>query len=559
MLTGLHVKNMALIREADIELEPGLNILTGETGAGKSIMIGSVNTALGFGHFRDYIPEGADSALVELIFDDREGASRALMESFDLPWEDGQIVISRVFRSGRTISRVNGETVSMNTVRKLAAVLIDIHGQHQHQSLLHGDSHRVLLDRYAKAELGTLPAQCQEAYRRYAAAKTKLEQAVMDEGERAKQIDLLSYEVREITEASLQSGEDEALESRFARMRAGSQIREALGIARDCFDRDEGISDLIGRAVREVTGVTRYDDSLQELCDSLCQAEDLCRDISRTAGDLLDSFDFDEEQMEETARRLDLINHLKQKYGKSIEAVLAYLDDAQGRLDQLSDYGRYLDGLRKEEKACREKLEAIAAKITRIRQEAAGPLGTALERALCDLNFEGARLQVEVSAREQIGESGADNVTFMISTNEGSPLRPVWEVASGGELSRIMLAIKSVMAGQDHIGTLIFDEIDTGISGRTAQKVAEKMSVIAKHHQVICITHLAQIAAMADRHYEIAKTSEGGGVRTHIRRLDREESLEELARILGGISITEAVRENAREMKDLADSFKQNL
>ena len=552
MLLSLHVKHMALLREEEVDFGPGLNILTGETGAGKSIIIGSVGVAIGSGHFKDYIRPDETSALVELIFESRDARVTEVLRSMDIPVEDDQIILARKYQNGRTINRINGESVSQKQLREVASYLIDIHGQHEHQSLLHTRFHRELLDTYAGEALQKALEAYGEAYREWRSLSNELRDSSLDEASRAKQIDLLSYEVREIEEAALIPGEDEQLEKEYQRMANGARILEALSQVAGLCGGDGEAADAVGRSIRLLSGVSGYDTRLEELCDELAQAEDMLGSFARSLGSYMDDFTYDGRSFEETTRRLDLINHLKTKYGRTIEDVLTYLKNNREELEKLQDYDSYLANLRARHDAAAARVGKLAAQVTGLRREAAGPLEKKIGEALRDLNFADVRFAISFEALAEPAAFGADEVCFCIAANPGMPLRPLSQVASGGELSRIMLAIKSVMAEQDSIGTLIFDEIDTGISGRTAQKVSEKMAVIAQHHQVICITHLPQIAAMADTHFEISKSVQDGETRTHIRPLGEEESVTELARILGGVKITDTVMENAREMRQQA-------
>ena len=552
MLQNLHVKNMALIREEEVSFGPGLNILTGETGAGKSIIIGSINVALGAGNFKDYATEGTDSSLVELVFDEISPAARERLEQMEIPLDEDQVILTRKFQKGRAVNRVNGETVPVSFIRELASDLIDIHGQHQHQSLLYPGFHLLLLDRFAQQELGDLKAQCADIWAVYHACEKEMKKAVMDASQRAKQIDLISYEVGEIEETAPVPGEDEQLERDYQKMANSQKIMEALTQVLQLSGNTDGAADSISRAVRSLSAVAGYDPQLEEMNDQLAVIEDLMNEFDRNLSGYIDDFTYDEQALYETQRRLDQINHLKSKYGQTIEDVLEYKEKQQQKLDQLMNYEGYLDNLKRRREASFQKLEKVADRISQIRRKNAAVLEKKITRALIDLNFLDVRFSVNFQERKEPAADGKDDVSFLISTNPGLPLRPLQDVASGGELSRIMLAIKSVMADQDEIGTLIFDEIDTGISGRTAQKVSEKMAVIARDHQVICITHLPQIAAMADSHYEIAKSAKDGQTVTSIRLLGEEESTAELARMLGGVSITQAVLENAREMRLMA-------
>lgn len=557
MLQSLHVKNMALIKEEEVTFEEGLNILTGETGAGKSIMIGSVNVALGTGNFKDYVPEGAEYALVELYFTTENPGALRKMEEMGIPLEDGQIVISRKYQKGRSVSRVNGEAVNLSFVRDLAADLIDIHGQHQHQSLLYPRNHLLLLDEFAREDLGERKERCEAACREYREICGRLQKAREEDTDRAKQIDFLAYEVREIEEAQLRIGEDEELEREYTRMAHGQKIMEALRETESFTGGENGAAEGLERALRSLGGVSQYDEGLEALHQELMEIEALMSDFDRNLAGYLDDFSYDGERFEQVTKRLDLLNHLKSKYGKTITEILEYQKEKQEKLNQLTDYESYLKRLEDEKETKRNTFFSVAEEISGIRKSHAKRLAEEIQKALVELNFLDVRFAIDFQKLKEPGMLGCDEVCFMISTNPGMPLRPLQEVASGGELSRIMLAIKSVMAERDAIDTLIFDEIDTGISGRTAQKVSEKMAVIARGHQVICITHLAQIAAMADHHLVIEKQAEKGETVTSVRSLNREESIEELARILGGVEITRAVCENAREMKELAERTKK--
>ena len=562
MLISLRIKNMALIGEEEIELSDGLNILTGETGAGKSIMIGSVNVALGTGHFRDYMAEGTDYSLVELTFvTDREDILHKLSER-DIPYEDGQIIITRKFQKGRTVSRVNGESVPGSFIRELAEGLIDIHGQHEHQSLLYPRYHLQLLDRWCGPKLSGLLDECAQSCRQHRRAVEELEKAQGQVADRERQMDLLRYEIEEIDEAALMSGEDEKLETEYTRMSHQGRIMTALDEVYRSLSADGGAYDAISSAAGSLHQIEDLDEPLPELAQQASVAEDMVSELARSIRSYMDDFVYDEEEFARITDRLDLINRLKGKYaplGAGIDEVLRYRDQRQEELDVLTDLEAHIERLKKEADTSRKRLDECAAQISAVRREEAKGLQEEIRQALLDLNFEQVRFEIHFNQKERAGENGWDEVCFMISLNPGMPLRPLQEVASGGELSRIMLAIKAVMAGQDETGTLIFDEIDTGISGRTAQKVSEKMAVIARRHQVICITHLAQIAAMADAHFLITKESDGAGTHTHVRALDEEGSVRELARIIGGVSITRSVEESAAEMKKMAQALKAEM
>lgn len=547
---------MALIKEADIALGNGLNILSGETGAGKSILLGAIAVALGLQGFKGFAREGAEYALSELVFVAENPEQRALLEELGIPMEEDEVIISRRLSKGRATSKINGETVPVSLVKKVGALLIDIHGQHENQALLHIRKHLELLDDFAKENLGDLREEYQESYRKYGELKKELEQAQLDNAARAKEMDFLSFEIAEIEEASLQKGEDESLEEDYKKLANGREILEAVTEAYHLCGTD-GASDSTGRALRSLASVAEYDSSLKALYEQLLDVDNLLNDFSREVSAYAQELDADEETLRCTEERLDLINRLKTKYGNTIEAILGYKEEKEKRFQVLEHYEEYLAELESRFAACRKKLDEQAEALTRIRKKAAVRFSEQVCQALQELNFLDVRFELEFRRLEDYTASGLDEVCFMISTNPGQPLRPVQDTASGGELSRIMLAVKSIMADQEKVETLIFDEIDSGISGRTAQKVSEKLAVIAGTHQVICITHLAQIAAMADVHFMIEKKVLGEETQTSIRQLDERESIEELARILGGAKITQTVLDGAKEMKELAKTSKK--
>ena len=558
MLRSIYVKNLALIDEEEILLEDGLNILTGETGAGKSILIGSVSAALGTGSLKDLVQEGAESASVELTFETSSEEVSHLLEEMDLPMMDGLVMITRSWRNGRSISRINGETATVAKVREVAQKLIDIHGQHEHQSLLYPKYHLELVDSFADKELGSRISSCKAHYREWKETGRELEQALSDERDRVKQIDFLSYEISEIDDAALNEGEDANLETRYRRLSNAQKILETAGEAEQLTGSDNGALRDISAASGLLSRISSLDDALQDMSTMLVQLEDLCMDFNRSLNAFLDDFQYDERELDEIANRLDLINRLKMKYGKTIPEILQYREAQSKTLETLQNYDVYVAGLRRRLEDSEKKLREDCEAVTILRRKSAKELADRIRESLEELNFLDVRFEIAFSPLKEMTENGADDVVFMISTNPGMAPRPLQSVASGGELSRIMLGIKTVMAAKDSVGTMIFDEIDTGISGRTAQKVSEKMAKLASKRQVIAITHLAQIASMADTHFLIEKQVEEGTTRTHVRKLKEKEITGELARILGGAKITDTVLKSAEEMKRLADARKQN-
>lgn len=547
MLLELHVKNLALIETADVELEDGLNILTGETGAGKSIMIGSVNLALGQKASKEMIRNGAEYAYVELVFSvdpEKEDALRALDV---MPDENGTLIISRKIMPSRSLSRINDEAVTAARLKQVTSLLIDIHGQHEHQSLLHASKHLEILDTYAKSRVQQLKIQTASLYAEYISLEKQLSQLDTDNESRRREADFLRFEIEEIENAQLKAGEEECLAACCRKHGNARRIMENLSAAYRAVD-----TEAVGNALHQVCEVAEFDPELKAIQDQLYDAEAVLSDAHHAIGEYLEQLDFDEQAYREAQDRLDLIRGLEAKYGAGVEQIEKALEEKKNRLEQLEHFDEYRMQLEQQYQKAEKALEAVSAELSAVRQEEAKKLAEKIRAGLIDLNFLDVRFSMEFRRLSHYTASGFDEAEFVISTNPGEPERSLGQVASGGELSRIMLAIKTVLADSDDIPTLIFDEIDTGISGRTAQRVAEKLAVIARNHQVICITHLPQIASMADCHFEIKKSTDGASTKTRITRLKEDEVVAELARLLGGAQITDAVLQNAREMKELA-------
>ena len=551
MLQTLYVKNLALIEEVEVDLQKGLNILTGETGAGKSIIIDSISFALGEKVDKHMLREKEEAGYVELVFSNLSDSVVAQLRALEIEPEDDMVILSRKITGGRSVAKINGESVPASRLKEAAGCLIDIHGQHEHQSLLHASKHLEFLDDYAGAELEEKKCALAGAYKKYVTCKKQLEEQCTDKEEQARELSFLEYEVSEILAAKLVSGEDEALENEYRRMTNSRKIMEALQLAEQATGED-GASSMIGRAVRELSSVRVYDEQLAGLEEQLSQVEDLLSDFHRELTGYMDSAQFDGERFAQVEARLDVINHLKTKYGASIETVLAACEEKQARIDQLRHFDTYEKKLREQYEQAEAQVQALCEQIRTIRKAAGVTLREKMMQALQDLNFLDVRFDLQFTGTDRYSANGFDAMEFLIATNPGEPLRALKDIASGGELSRIMLALKSVLAENDEIDTLIFDEIDTGISGRTAQMVSQKLHMIAKNHQVICITHLPQIAAMADAHFYIEKNVVGTSTVTQLTLLDEERSVAELGRMLGGVAVTDKVLESAREMKNLA-------
>lgn len=559
MLLSLHVKNLAIINEVEVFFKDNLNILTGETGAGKSIIIGSINIALGGKLTKDIIRKGADYALVELVFQIEDDNIIEAIKEFDLPISDGQLIIQRKIMNNRSISKINGENVTTSTLKSISSLIIDIHGQHEHQSLLLKNKHLSILDRYSKEEIASIKSNLAASYKKYIDIKQKLDESMMDEDKRLREISFLEYEIKEIESANLKNGEDESLMHRFKKLSSANTIAEGLATVYSYtgYDNSNSGGDSIGRAVKALTRLEDTDEEINNFIRQLIDIESLISDFNRDIEGFRKTLSYEPEELREVEDRLNLINNLKAKYGDSIENIINYCNEAKDKLEKLVDYDNYVDSLKKELEIVEVQLTELSTTLSSVRKKRAKILTTKIRDALIDLNFLDVHFEMSFNKLNHFTQNGFDDAEFMISTNPGEDIKPLSRVASGGELSRIMLAIKSVLADNDSINTLIFDEIDVGVSGRTAQKVSEKLSFIAKNHQVLCITHLPQIAAMADSHYIIEKKSVNDSTSTSIRALNEEESIEEIARILGGAVITDTVITSAKEMKVLAAKTKK--
>ena len=537
MLVHLHVKNLALIEDIEVEFGPGLNILTGETGAGKSILLGSMQLILGSRIAKDMIREGASYALVELLFQVENPRAEEALGKLGIELEEGQVLLTRKILDGRSINKINGETCTVGQMKAVASCLLDIHGQHEHQSLLYQDKQLEILDAYGKDEIYPVKEKVNRAYRTYRDSLKKLKSLDMDEEQRNRECAFLEFEIKEIESANLNPGEDEELEKLYRKLDNGKKILETLQEVRDLTGNDsvQGAGEAVGNAVKELMRVTEYDSQLESMSSALQEIDGLLNDFNRELSSYVDELNFDGETFYETEKRLDLINNLKAKYGQSIEAIHTYCGNQKQKLEDLDRYEENFRRAKAEVEKSRAQLEIVSDKLSVIRKK--------YSQMLTDKIIEGLK---------EYTDNGFDDIEYEISTNPGESVKPLGRIVSGGELSRIMLAIKAILADRDQIETLIFDEIDTGISGRTAQKVSEKMAVIGKCHQVLCITHLPQIAAMADTHFEIEKHQKGTETITEIHPLEGDDSVRELARLLGGAELTQAVFENAKEMKELA-------
>ncbi|SEW45388.1 DNA repair protein RecN [[Clostridium] fimetarium] len=560
MLLNLYVKNMALIEEADISFKKGLNILTGETGAGKSIIIGSINVALGNKVSADIIRKGAEYALVELSFKINDQDKINELKAMDIEeLDEGQILISRKITSSRSVIKVNGETVTASQVKQIAAILIDIHGQHEHQSLLNESKHLELIDKFADSKITEHKNVLKQEYSRYFDIKKKLDDMSIDDEQRQREIAFFQFEINDIESAGLKDGEDEELEIQFKKMVNSQKIIDEISqvnnyIGESNFD---NASDMVSKSVKALTNVVGYDESLEPMLAQLNDLESILNDLGRDISNYISDSEFNAEEFEYVQNRLNTINNLKMKYGRTINDILKYRDVKSEKLTEYENFDSVKETLIHNLKKSEDNMNEYCEKLSIIRKEAGTKLSERIRQALIELNFIEVKFEVEFNKSNNFTANGFDTAKFMISTNPGEDIKALAKIASGGEMSRIMLAIKTVLADKDDIETLIFDEIDTGISGRTAQMVSNKLNEISSMHQIICITHLPQIASMADTHFLIEKSLKDNSTVTSIFELNEKSSIEELARLLGGTTITDAVITNASEMKSMAMESKR--
>lgn len=558
MLEYLHIKNVALIDEQFINFSEGLNILTGETGAGKSMVIDSINFVLGEKVSKDFIRSGETNALVEVLFFLKEQKTLEAIKNLDVELDAyNSLLISReINKNGRTVCKINGRGTTMNIIKEISSILIDIHGQHQHQSLLNSSKHIVLLDQFCGDKLQILKNELYKEYREYKSIQDKIKQLTGDEKERQQKIDILQYQINEIQTAKLKPNEEEDLLQQ-RKILAGaeklnSNIKE-IGILLNGDDSNyTGAVDQLNKIANLLKESSDIDLSLSELTalsqNITVQLEELAVDLRRYNKDI----DSSPEQLFEVETRLDLIYNLKKKYGSNIQEILDFYNKIKNQLDFISNSEQELQKLDAGLKLQYNKISKLCEKITEIRKSKSVDIQTYIENTLTELEMKSAKFKIQITKKQEFNENGWDNIEFLISANAGEPLKPLAKIASGGEMSRVMLALKTVLADVDNIESLIFDEIDTGVSGRTAQKVAEKMAIISQNHQILCITHLPQIAAMADSHYLIEKIEQNNKTVTKIYDLDEQHSILELARLIGGATITNTTITAATEMKNFA-------
>lgn len=546
MLTSLKIENVAIIESAAIEFGCGLNVLTGETGAGKSIVIDSINAILGERTSRDIIRTGAQSAKVYAVFEDVNERVRNFLDENGIDCEDGVLIINRTLsREGKNVCRINGAPVTVSMLREIGGELIDIHGQHDNQSLLSPEKHCGFVDSFAgNADLIT---DYREKYGRLCEIRSKIKKLTTDESSKSQRIDFLTYQIDELEKAEITIGERDELKARKSLINNSQKVIESLNIAYEALKADGAGIDMITDAESEIANASAYMETLGEASEKITDIRYELEDIAETVRDAMTEVDFDPSELEDIDERLDLLYRLSKKYGDTEEEMLEYLEKARAELDNIAFSEERVKELQKQKKEALAETETAACKLTESRKTAGEKLSNAICSELEFLDMPNVRFVVKCN---DIGltENGKDEIEFLISANAGEEPKPLAKIASGGELSRIMLAIKNVLAETDGVDTMIFDEIDTGVSGRAAQKIAMKLRSASKGRQVICVTHLAQIAAQGDVHLYISKSVSDGKTYTNIKSLIEEERVAEIARIMGGMEITKLQLESAREM-----------
>lgn len=567
MLTQLDIQNIALIDKLSLEIAPGLNVLTGETGAGKSILIDSINAVLGERVSRELIRNGKEKAFIEAVFEYENNQIDNILEQSGIEAEDRNIIISReITLSGKNTCRINGRLVNVSVLKQIGELLLDIHGQHDNQSLLKTESHIELLDAFGGAAIEKVRQEYIELFNRYKSIKSRLQELAGDKGEMARRMDMLNFQIDEIESARIKNGEDESLNNQRQVLANSEKIMSSVLKAYELLNEggDNGKSALYNsnRALQELSNILKYDAELVPVSEKLesviYQLEDISQDLRAKS----ENAEFNPDALSSIDERLDILSRLKRKYGSTLEEVLDFLEKSRREYEELQQSESLIEELNGELSSSVSKLAESAEKLHLERKRAAQVLEKNITVELENLEMKNAGFKVELAYDEggrHFTKNGLDSAEFLISSNVGEPLKPLSKIASGGEMSRIMLAIKTILANVDAIPTLIFDEIDTGISGKAAQKVGEKLSYISKTHQVLCVTHLSQLACMADSHLLIEKNSDNENTFTTVRYLDKKGRIEEIARIIGGSDITSLALKHAEELINSANDFKKHI
>jgi len=563
MILELNIKNFAIINDLKISFTKGFNVLTGETGAGKSIIIDAVGLILGDRSNKDFIKIGQDKSIIEALFYlENSSYIKELLDNYGIQYElDDTLLITReIHKNGRSFSRVNGHTITLNMLRKITSSLVDIYGQHEHQSLLNSENHIKLIDLLGDNDLILHKEEIRKNYLKLNELKNKLSKIVTDEKERERKIDLLKFQLDEINSGSLKSDEENELINEYTKLSNLEEIANNLNSAHTILDSDDynnlSVIDELNKVSNILNNISKFDNNIKEyeknINETIYQIQDLSRDIRN----YYENIDYDIEKLSILEERMELINKLKRKYGNTIDEILEYRDSIQEELNIIINNEKQINILKSDIKKLNIKILNESKTLSKKRVKVIKTFEDKMIDELHNLNMKNIRFKVNHEILNTPNINGIDKIEFLISTNLGEPLRKLSKIVSGGEMSRIMLAFKSIIVGVDNISTMIFDEIDTGISGRTAQIVGEKIVNISRNHQVLCITHLPQIAAMSDSHYLINKIENSGNVRTVVNRLDYNSKIEELSRLLGGVNLTDTTRLHAEEMIEMSKKYK---
>mgnify|MGYP001311020433 CR=1 FL=1 len=565
MIVELNINNFAIIDSLKINFTKGFNVITGETGAGKSIIVEGIGMILGSRASKDLVKSGRDKAILEALFylENPDKINRKL-DDFGIDRDgDNYLLISReIYSNGRSVSRVNGRTITLTMLNQITSTLVDVHGQHEHQSLLNINNHIKLIDSFGDEMLKNLLVQVENRYEELVEEKKKIEDLSIDALERDREIDLLKYQLEEIDNANLIDLDEEAITKEYLKMSNIKNIGYKLAEISNILDNDVygsvSLLDGINKCIISLTDIMEFDDKIKEYTKTMEDIGFELQDLSRNIRNYLENIFLDEERLEFLEERLDTINGLKKKYGNTIEDILKYRENIHNRLEILLNNEKEIEKSNKKIQAIEKELFDCCTKLTNIRKSISKDIEILMTKELHELNMLEAVFKIDFDRLDYFSPNGWDRVEFLISTNKGEPLKPLSKIVSGGEMSRIMLAFKTILADYDSIPCVIFDEIDSGISGRTAQIVGEKIKKISFKHQVICVSHLPQIAALADTHFVIEKDFVDNSTITKVRKLDNEERIEELSRLLGGVDLTDITKLHAKEMLEMSKTLKKN-
>ncbi len=564
MLVELSIKDFAIIDNININFTQGLNVITGETGSGKSIIIEALGMILGSRTSKDFIRTGCDKSVLEGVFyiEDISILKQTLDElSIDIDQDNLLIITKEICANGPSLSKINGKTMNLTMLKTITTKLVDIFGQHEHQSLLDINNHQLLVDTFGDKDFASLKSKIRELYNELQEEQKKIRSLSMDTSERDREIDILRFQIEEIDEANLSEDDENNIEAEFRKLSNISKISQSVDLAISHLNRDEydfqGAINLVNKSLTLISGAKEFDDKLEEFYNRLSDLNFELQDISRELNYYLNNIDIDLDRLNYLHERIDLVNKLKRKYGNNIDLILKFRHEAEERLNKLLNFEKEYEKSLKKIKELEDKLEKHSSSLSGMRRKIAKILEEKVKTELSQLNMSNVDFKVDFKRTSQFTPQGFDKIEFLISTNPGEELKSLSKIVSGGEMSRIMLAFKSILAYLDKIPTLIFDEIDTGISGRTGQIVGEKIYNISKNHQVICISHLPQIAALADSHFVINKVSKSNRTITEITKLSHEERVEEMARLLGGVNLTKTTLKHASEMIEMSKKIKK--